>query len=109
MPMERWDKCAFPVDPAVLHGRACYGGLDLSSTSDITAFVLVFPPIIDDDLYYILPFFWLPEDTLPVRVRRDHVPYDVWAARGQLNTTEGNVVHYGFIEKAIEELGKVQQ
>ena len=40
-----------------------------------------------------------------LRVRRDHVPYDVWAAEGSLETTEGNVIHYGFIEKFIEELG----
>ena len=44
MPMEKWDKCAFSVDEDELEGRICYGGLDLSSTTDITAFVLVFPP-----------------------------------------------------------------
>jgi len=79
--------------------------LDLSSTTDITAFVLVFPPIDDEDKYQILPFFWIPEDNLGLRVRRDHVPYDVWYKQGFLETTEGNVVHYGFIEKFIEELG----
>jgi len=105
MPMEKWDACAHPVDPEVLRGRPCYAGLDLSSTTDITAFVLVFPPETPEDRYEVLPFFWLPEDTLPQRVRRDHVQYDVWEARGKLKTTEGNVVHYGFIEKAIEELG----
>ena len=40
-----------------------------------------------------------------LRVRRDHVPYDVWATEGCLETTEGNVIHYGFIENFIEELG----
>ena len=106
MPMEKWDACNFPFDASELEGRVCYGGLDLSSTTDITAFVLVFPPIDEDDKYYILPFFWLPEDTLPLRVRRDHVPYDVWERQGYLLTTEGNVVHYGFIENFIEELGQ---
>lgn len=105
MPMEKWDKCAFAVDPQALMSRACYGGLDLSSTTDITAFVLVFPPVDDDDKFYILPFFWMPEDNIDLRVRRDHVPYDAWLKQGQLFTTEGNVVHYGFIEKFIEELG----
>ena len=105
--IEKWDACAHPVDPDTLRGRPCYAGLDLSSTTDITAFVLVFPPMDAEDRYEVLPFFWLPEDTLPQRVRRDHVQYDVWAARGKLKTTEGNVVHYGFIEKAIEELGEV--
>ena len=106
MPMEKWDACNFPFDASELEGRVCYGGLDLSSTTDITAFVLVFPPIDEDDKYYILPFFWLPEDTLPLRVHRDHVPYDVWERQGYLLTTEGNVVHYGFIENFIEELGQ---
>ena len=106
MPMHKWDACNFPFDASKLEGRVCYGGLDLSSTTDITAFVLVFPPIDEEDKYYILPFFWLPEDTLPLRVRRDHVPYDVWERQGYLLTTEGNVVHYGFIENFIEELGQ---
>ena len=106
MPMEKWDACAFPVNPEDLEGRVCYGGLDLSSTSDLTSFVLVFPPEADEEPYYILPFFWLPEETLPVRVNRDHVPYDVWERQGYIQTTEGNVVHYGYIEKYIERLGE---
>ena len=139
MPMHLWDKCAFAVDPEALKGRVCYGGLDLSSTTDITAFVLVFPPTSSsqvpyrsfpceheklahstapplptkssdfagtpDDKYYILPYFWIPEDNMDQRVRRDHVPYDVWQRQGFIQTTEGNVVHYGFIENFIEQLG----
>lgn len=106
MPMEKWDACSFAVNPDELEGRVCYGGLDLSSTTDITAFVLVFPPQDEDDKYAILPYFWVPEDTLELRVRRDHVPYDVWERQGFLQTTEGNVVHYGYIEKFIERLGE---
>ncbi len=105
MPMDKWDACAFTVDPEALQGRVCYGGLDLSSSTDITAFVLVFPPINEDDRYIVLPFFWIPEDNIDLRVRRDHVNYDVWKKQGHLKTTEGNVVHYGYIEKFIEELG----
>jgi len=105
MPMNKWDDCAFSVDHEKLRGRVCYGGLDLSSSIDITAFVLVFPPIPGDDKYYVLPYFWIPEENLQTRVRRDHVPYDVWKQQGYLKTTEGNVVHYGFIEAFIEELG----
>ena len=106
MPMHLWDKCDFATNEDDLEGRVCYGGLDLSSTTDITAFVLVFPPLDEDDKYIILPYFWIPEDNLDLRVRRDHVPYDVWERQGFLQTTEGNVVHYGFIEKFIEELGE---
>ena len=106
MPMDKWDACAFPVSEDDLEGRICYGGLDLSSTTDITAFVLVFPPLDEEDKYYILPYFWIPEETLDLRVRRDHVPYDLWERQGTLMTTEGNVVHYGYIEKFIERLGE---
>ena len=106
MPMEKWDKCAFAVDEDELEGRVCYGGLDLSSTTDITAFVLVFPPLDEEDRYIILPYFWIPEENLTLRVNRDHGPYDVWERQGYLQTTEGNVVHYGFIEKFIERLGE---
>lgn len=105
MPMDKWDECDFNIDIDLLKGRECYGGLDLSSTTDITAFVLVFPPRNDTEKYIVLPFFWIPEDNLKLRVRRDHVPYDVWEKQGFIKTTEGNVVHYGFIETFIEELG----
>ncbi|MCS8609774.1 terminase large subunit [Limosilactobacillus fermentum] len=106
MPMDKWDDCAFPVDPDGLRGRDCYGGLDLSSTTDITAFVLAFPPRDDSEGYTLLPYFWIPENNVDLRVRRDHVPYDIWKQQGYLQTTEGNVVHYGFIEHFIDDLGK---
>ena len=106
MPMDKWDACAETIKEEDLEGRVCYGGLDLSSTTDLTSFVLVFPPLDADDKYIVLPYFWVPEDTLDLRVRRDHVPYDIWERDGYLQTTEGNVVHYGFIEKFIEQLGE---
>ena len=100
------DNITLPVDAEFLKGRVCYGRLDLSSTMDITAFVLVFPPTEENEPFVVLPYFWIPEENLELRVRRDHVPYDVWQKQGFLMTTEGNVVHYGFIEKFIEELGE---
>lgn len=109
MPMKRWDECAFEVDENALEGRVCYGGLDLSYTSDITAFVLVFPPEDPDDpddKYIVLPFFWVPEDNIPLRTKRDHVNYDVWVRQGYVFSTEGDVIHYGAIEKFIEQLGE---
>ena len=105
MPMEKWDQCDQMIDPDDLLGRECYGGLDLSSSIDITAFVLVFPPKFDDEKYVIMPFFWIPEENIEQRVRRDHVPYDVWEKQNHMHTTEGNVVHYGFIENFIDDLG----
>lgn len=105
MPMHLWDASGGEIDLQSLEGRVCYGGLDLSSTTDITALVLVFPPDDEEGPYTVLPFFWVPEECLELRVRRDHVPYDIWARQGLVETTEGNVIHYGYIERFIEELG----
>ena len=94
------------IDMNSLEGRDCYAGLDLSSTEDITAMVLVFPPEEEDGEYILLPYFWVPEETIPRRVKANSVPYDVWAKQGYLMATEGDVVHYGFIEKFIYELSE---
>ena len=102
--MASWDACNFPINEDELQGRVCYGGLDLSSTTDLTSFALVFPPQDEDDKYIVLVYYWIPEETLDLRVRRDHVPYDLWQRQGYIMTTEGNVVHYGYIEKFIEDL-----
>ena len=106
IPEQVYDKGNLPMDRDALRGRLCYGGLDLSSTSDITALVLAFPPRTEEEKYILLPFFWLPEDTLELRCRRDHVLNAVWQKQGFIQTTEGNVIHYGFIEKFIERLGE---
>ncbi len=106
IPEHIYERGNLTINQAALLGRDCYAGLDLSSTSDITAFVLVFPPRTEDEKYIVLPFFWLPEETLELRCRRDHVLYDVWQKQGYIQTTEGNVIHYGFIERFIESLGE---
>lgn len=94
------------IDLATLEGRDCYGGLDLSSTGDITALVLMFPPRDEDEKYILLPFFWVPEETIPQRVKAASVPYDIWERQGYLLSTEGNVIHYDFIEKFINDLAE---
>lgn len=94
------------IDLAALEGRDCYGGLDLSSTGDITALVLMFPPRDEDEKYILLPFFWVPEETIPQRVKAASVPYDIWEKQGFLLSTEGNVIHYDFIEKFINDLAE---
>ena len=94
------------IDLPALEGRDCYGGLDLSSTGDITALVLMFPPRDEDEKYILLPFFWVPEETIPQRVKAASVPYDIWEKQGYLLSTEGNVIHYDFIEKFINDLAE---
>ena len=104
MPMDKWDKNNTPVDAESLYGRKCYGGLDLSSTQDLTAFVLVFPPETPDEKYIILPFAWVPEETMEIRSRKDHVNYDLWHRQGFIYSTDGNVVDYERIEQTILDL-----
>ena len=94
------------INLASLEGRDCYGGLDLSSTGDITALVLMFPPRDEDEKYILLPFFWVPEETIPQRVKAASIPYDIWERQGYLLSTEGNVIHYDFIEKFINDLAE---
>ncbi|MBK9272931.1 MAG: hypothetical protein IPM49_00115 [Flavobacteriales bacterium] len=86
---------------AALAGRRCYGGLDLSTTTDISAWVLVFPPAEEGELWWVLVRLWLPEENLQQRVSRDRVPYDAWARAGLLTLTPGNVVDYDWIEAQI--------
>lgn len=94
------------IEAASLEGRDCYAGLDLSSTGDITALVLIFPPRDENEKYVLLPYFWIPEETIPRRVKANSVPYDIWEKQGYIMSTEGNVIHYDFIEKFIMDLSE---
>lgn len=102
IPVEKWLECGQAVDPDGLRGRICYGGLDLSSNSDITAWVLVFPPEAEGDPYQVLCRFFIPQDNVYERVKNDRVPYDAWIRQGYISTTPGNVVDYDFIFAQIE-------
>ena len=96
-----WDACAGPVALELLRGRPCFGGLDLSTTTDLTALAWVFPPGGDDDLWRVLSRYFVPSENLRKRAERDRVPYDLWAAQGFIEPTPSNVVDYGAIEQRI--------
>lgn len=99
--MEKWDAC--DDDPGQLEGKHCYAGLDLSSTTDVTALVLVFP---EDERFSVLPFFWIPEEGSRQRERRDGVPYPQWVKQGLIDATPGEVIDYDRIRTRINELGE---
>lgn len=101
VPIELWDKNARPVDLAMLRGRKVFGGLDLASTSDIAAHVIVAPPESAGEPWHIVPRFWCPRDGIRLRSRRDGVPYDRWADEGLITATEGNQIDYAFIRDSI--------
>ena len=92
--LDAWDACRAPVDVDALAGRRCYVGLDLSTTTDLTAAVAVFPDADGGDGFTVLPHFFVPADRIQQRVTRDRVPYDEWARRDLLETTPGPVVDY---------------
>jgi phage terminase large subunit-like protein len=106
MRMDLWDLCNFTIAREQLRERRCYGALDLSTTTDIAAFVLLFEPTSEDPHWHVLPSFFLPKDNIAFRCRRDRVPYDVWAKQGLFELTEGNIIDYRFIRAKINELGQ---
>jgi phage terminase large subunit-like protein len=98
--MAAWDACRGAGDRARLRGRRCYVGMDLSSTTDLTALVAVFP----DDAgpgFDVLAQFFVPADNMAERVRRDRVPYDQWARDGWLVATPGNVIDYEYVRQTL--------
>ena len=104
IPMDAWRACGEPFSVQDLAGAPCWGGLDLSTTRDLTAFVLVFPK---DGMFFLAPHFFLPGDDLRERARRDNVPYDLWASQGLIHLTPGNQVDYAFVRKTIGDLAKL--
>jgi phage terminase large subunit-like protein len=104
--MSIWDECSGKVDADALKGRRCYGGLDLASTSDLAAFLMVFPPEDEDGLYRLLPRFWIPGNNIVKRGLKDQVAYDGWVRAGLLNTTPGNTIDFDYIRYEINELNK---
>lgn len=94
-----WDKGKAKFDPAMLLGRTCYGGLDLASTRDLTAFSLVFPPE-DGGEWHVLVWIWCPVAKLEEQAG-DAAPYKRWHAEGWINTTEGDVTDYAPVREAV--------
>jgi phage terminase large subunit-like protein len=102
---EEWEACEGMVPD--LSGRTCFPALDLSTTTDISALALIFPPLIDGDPYYLLTHFWCPENKVRKASQSDRVPYDAWVRDGYLIATPGDVVDYAFIRARINELSKL--
>lgn len=101
LPMRAWDLSAGEVDPLEIKGVPGYAGLDLAATTDMTAFGFVAK--VDED-FKVMPRFWIPEAKLRERIQRDQVPYDVWAKKGLVTITPGNVVDYRAMVRDIVDL-----
>lgn len=104
--IDKWDATAGEVDVESLKGKECFAGLDLASTTDIAAFVLVFPQEFDKGPRKVIARFWIPEENIVERARKDKVPYDAWVRDGFIKATPGTVIDYEYILKDICELGE---
>lgn len=111
MRMEDWDACEPPED--IETGADCYGGLDLSTTTDLSALALVFPIWKEEDgsrhidSYQVMMRYWIPEEAADERERHDHVPYRQWEKDGFITLTPGNVIDYDYIRQEIREIREV--
>lgn len=95
---DAWQKCVGTISPDELRGCACWGGLDLSNVSDITAYVLLFH---ENDRFQLVPYFWIPEEKMLEKIRRENINYDRWVADGYVTVTPGNVIDYDFVKADI--------
>lgn len=105
LPMDQWAAGAEPYfSDDILEDLSCVGGLDLSTKSDLTAFVLVFRD--SDGVHYIKPWFWLPKENILKKEKRDNVPYREWAKQGLLDLLPGDIIDYAYIRKVINKLSE---
>jgi phage terminase large subunit-like protein len=99
IPDPEWQRCNAALDMAALRGQPCYAGLDLSQTTDMTALCLYWP-----HTGAVLPFFWLPEEGLLDRDRKEGVHYRTWREAGLLETTAGRAINYKAIILRLAEI-----
>mgnify|MGYP001562234387 CR=1 FL=1 len=100
--VETWDRGSLEAEPE--HGAECWGGLDLSATTDLSALVLVFPR--PDGSVSTKQWFWCPLDSAAERARRDRVPYQQWIHEGLLSATPGASVDYDRIRVDIAKIAE---
>jgi len=105
-PLTLWDQTNGEWELSELIGKKCYNGLDLSSTTDLTASCSLFPPQEGIPDWRAIFDIWIPEDCMKERVRRDHVPYDRWVTQKYLHATPGDVVDYEFVEARLLAIAK---
>lgn len=100
LPAELWAQGAQGTALGELAGRKAWGGLDLAKTRDISSFVLLFPK--ENGQFDVLCWFWVPEEKVDERTKKDGIPYRQWVDEGYLIATPGNVTDYDFIKAEIE-------
>lgn len=100
---ELWAGGNTKFDPEQLEGRSCFLGLDLANTMDIASAVAVFPPFDDDEIWHVLPFFWVPKDIVDKREKANKTSYRAWISSGEMFVTPGDEIDYGAIRRFIRD------
>lgn len=99
--MDYWEKCFVDIEPEELKGLRCYGGLDLAQVNDLSAFILLFPPQDWLERWTVVSKFWCPAENIMEKANDSGNPYHVWAEKGLINATSGNVTDYNFIQQDV--------
>lgn len=123
IPMRDWDDAPDPVAPQDLEREDCFIGLDLSSTTDLTALSVIFPKDIGEtewvedeegELYErsvvhmtVIPYFWFPEDNIKLKSRHDQKLFQKWIREGYMFASPGSVVDYDRVRKFIGRLAAI--
>ena len=97
IPMRDWDACAGVIHKDKLLHKVCYGALDLASKIDLAALGLIFPDDEQPTGYDLIVRYWIPEDTMREKERKDKVPYTRWIKNGFVTATPGNVIDKKYI------------
>lgn len=105
-PLELFDNTVGNWDRSELLGKSCYLGLDLSSTTDLSALAVIFPPQDGIPDWRVFWDAWIPAENMQERIKNDHVPYDIWAAGKWIVATPGDIIDYTEIERAILDIAK---
>lgn len=107
VPITIYDKTQWKGVREDLQGKKCYGGLDLSTTTDLTAFVLLFPPQEGLDHWVAIFWSWIPDEDMEAREKRDHVPYKDWIRAGFLESCPGDIIDYDMVLATIGEAARL--
>jgi phage terminase large subunit-like protein len=102
MARETWEKCETTLHHAEYNGQSCYAGLDLSRTTDLTAFAMLYPQ--EDGTLDVFVEFWLPKDNLKQAEDRDRAPYPEWYRQGYIHATPGKTIGYDWVFARIAQI-----
>ncbi len=106
LPLDLFDATVGKWSRADQMGKICYVGLDLSTTTDLSAIAVVFPPQGTQLDWRVFWELFIPRENMVERIEKDKVPYDKWEKQGAINVTEGNVIDYTVIKAKILEIKK---